>query len=340
MTSAEAAGAPSRNTFDSVLGDSEVAFSGSAGVTQHYDVAGRVLRVDYSSAEVMSLHHRALSHLSRGPGSPDLTVKVWIGGEIDVVLADGPSSEARAGTSRVRGALDPAGQRLWMIDLDRSLALVWSPDTLSIPYWEQASPFRLIFHWWTSSLGLLQLHGGAVGEPSGGVLIVGAGGRGKSTTALACLTSGMRYVGDDYVVVSLADVPTVYSLHSTAKLERHHVATFPQLQGMVTNHGGPAEEKAVVYFDEAEGLSKSLPLKAILIPGVASQTRTTLSPISGQETLRAAAPSTILQLSGDEGVSFGRLAQLVRRLPHFRLNLGSDIATIAPTVGQLLEDLA
>jgi hypothetical protein len=227
-----------------------------------------------------------------------------------------------------------------MIDLDRRLGLVWAPSPDDITYSEQASPFRLIFHWWTSSLGLVQLHGGAVGESSGGVLIVGGGGRGKSTTSLACLLDGMSYVGDDYVLVDTGEAPTVYSLHGTAKLEHHHVQTFPELQARVSDISGPGDAKSVVYVEPEDGLARSLPLKAILAPRVAGHERTTVHPISGQEALRAAAPSTILQLSGYEGISFGRLAGLVRRLPTFRLELGTDIGTIAPAVRRLLRDSA
>jgi hypothetical protein len=149
----------------------------------------------------------------------------------------------------------------------------------------------------------------------------------------------MRYAGDDYVLVDTHDAPNVYSLHGTAKLERHHVKTFPELQARVSDISGPDDEKSIVYIEEEDGLARSLPLRAIVAPIVTGREGTRVHPISGQEALRAAAPSTILQLSGYENISFGRLASLVRRLPTFRLDLGTDIDTIAPAVRRLLQEL-
>ncbi len=48
-------------------------------------------------------------------------------------------------------------------------------------------------------------------------MIAGPAGSGKSTLALACALQGLRYLGDDYVVVDVANGPIVHSLYSSAK---------------------------------------------------------------------------------------------------------------------------
>ena len=67
----------------------------------------------------------------------------------------------------------------------------------------------------------------AVGQAAGGVLLVGAGGSGKSTCALSCLTSDLLYAGDDYVAVELRPEPRVLSLFCSGKLEPDHAALLP-----------------------------------------------------------------------------------------------------------------
>ena len=68
-----------------------------------------------------------------------------------------------------------------------------------------------------------------VGTDHGGVIITGGGGAGKSTAALLCLEAGLRYLGDDYVVVALDPVATAYSLYCTAKINDDQAANFAGL---------------------------------------------------------------------------------------------------------------
>ena len=53
------------------------------------------------------------------------------------------------------------------------------------------------------------VHAASVGTKDGAVLIVGKGGSGKSTSALACLNAGMYYLGDDYTLISNDSNPQV-----------------------------------------------------------------------------------------------------------------------------------
>ena len=104
-----------------------------------------------------------------------------------------------------------------------SRAWHWVADAFTQPYWDQASPIRQILFWWLDSRDCIQVHGGAVGLESGGVLLVGKGGSGKSTVALSSLASELLYAGDDYVAVKPSPSPWVYSLYNSGKLEPHHV---------------------------------------------------------------------------------------------------------------------
>ena len=96
------------------------------------------------------------------------------------------------------------------------------------------------------------MHAGAIGTDGGAVLVVGRGGRGKSTTTLAGLGAGLKYVGDDYVAVETKDRPLVHSIYNAGKLEPHHLERFPVLREHATIDppgldGDFEQPKAVVY---------------------------------------------------------------------------------------------
>ena len=156
---------------------------------------------------------------------------------------------------------------LSVLDVESDEAWFWAPTPDAIPSWKAAAPLRAILHWWLGRRGILQLHGCEVGTLDGGVLLVGRGGSGKSTTSLACSTAGLRYAGDDYV-----RSPRIHSRGCTAstppgKLEDHQLARFPGLGGAVGNPGREAGEKAVVYVEEAAPgrAIAGFPLRAILV---------------------------------------------------------------------------
>ena len=90
---------------------------------------------------------------------------------------------------------------------------------------------RNILHWWAASTSGQLIHAGALGRPDGGVLLLGAGGAGKSTTTLASLGSALRIAGDDFNLVDTAEPVTVHSLYSGAKLADAARSRFPELAG-------------------------------------------------------------------------------------------------------------
>ena len=145
----------------------------------------------------------------------------------------------------------PGTSGLSMLDSESGRGLYWKLDHTHTPYYEVGYPFRTLLHWWLRSRGLQFIHGAAVGTECGGVLLVGKGGAGKSTSAMASILGGLQYAGDDYCVVSLEPYPIVYSLYNTSKLCREDdIARFPGLAQHVSNPVRSADEKALVYLHE------------------------------------------------------------------------------------------
>lgn len=74
----------------------------------------------------------------------------------------------------------------------------------------------------------------------------------------------------------------------------------------------------------------------VLVPRIVGGLSTTAVPISPIEALKALAPSTLFQLIGAGQKDFRAMAELVRTVPCYRLELGTDLAAIPRAIEELL----
>lgn len=238
----------------------------------------------------------------------------------------------------------PGPDHLSIVDLESNRGFFWKRDLSPLPYYEAGSPLRTLLHPWLREQGVQFVHGAAVGTESGGVLMAGKGGSGKSTSALACLHSDLQYAGDDYCLVGCAKGEThrLYSLYNTAKLVGDSdLAKFNGLASHVWNPRRESDEKATIFLAEAfpQKLISRLPLRAILVPVIRGETNTVIEPCPRGEALMALGPSTLAQLPASGSKDLDSIARLVRSLPCFRMNLGTDLTRIAPAITSLLNQL-
>jgi hypothetical protein len=299
---------------------------------------------------------RAFGHLrSDGEHAPTLTINLWdsastkappplLPGDLPGLGApttDGAGAFYYAGDSDLQIGYQPGPEALSMLDSGAGTAWYWTRDLSRLPYWDCATPLRHVMHWWLREQGLFQVHGAAVGTPSGGVLLVGKGASGKSTSALACLGSELLFAGDDYVAVEPSRRPWVYSLYGSAKLVPGDIARFPRLMAQLANDDRLEEEKAVFYLDGglAHATIPGFPLRAILLPTVTGTAQPRLVEASAAMALRALAPTTIFQLHPPRADALQDMARFVQSLPAFALELGPDVAAIPNLISRLLEDL-
>jgi hypothetical protein len=227
-------------------------------------------------------------------------------------------------------------------DSRRGVAWFHADDGLSLDYWEQAEPLRQILYWWLDSRRIDLVHAAAVGRESGGVLLGGASGSGKSTSSLACLDSELSFAGDDYVAVDRdGRPPYVHSLYSSGKLEAEHATRLPHLRPLLdVGEAAVIDGKAIVYPAALfpERMCSGFPLRAILIPKVTEEGPRT-SPITPAAALTALAPSTLLQVRPTKPTALADMGRLVQQVPCFALELGRDIGAIAGAISSLLETL-
>ena len=309
-------------------------------VTRSFCIAGLVLRLHFADATLAALLTPALAHLALPEQThADLEVMLWDGVRSGIAAptppwqatAYGPRGEIQGyNTDELRIAFNADAGTLSVFHAAEQCGYWWVRDAAQLPLYERGAPLLVLLHWWLATHDRQLVHGGATGLPTGGVLLVGRGGSGKSTSVLACLGSALRMAGDDYCVVRATPVPTVHSLYCSAKLNADSLAWLPHLADIVDNPLRPSGKKALLLLGERPALLiTEMPLRAIVLPRIGTMTQ--LRPASPGAALRALAPSTIFQLAGAGEAAMRTLASLVRQIPAYELELGRDLARI-PTV--------
>jgi hypothetical protein len=315
-------------------------------------VAGAPVRFRFAGRALVDQLLAPLCHLDEVDAEPVFTMHAWDTESTGVPVprlaqVDGTPAPARSIIDRDRAAATSYGRvMLEAVDFGADFGhgagyfAIGTPDDLS--HGERGAPFRTAFHWWLARRGLQLAHGGAVGIDGRGVLLVGAGGAGKSSTTLACVEAGMQYAGDDYCAIETTPPPVVHSLYSTAKVVDADVARYPNLARGATRHRHATDDKSLYLVARArpECVVPKLALAAIVVPVRTANATTSFARASSGHALQALAPSTLGQLPGHAARSLATLAAAARAVPAYRLELGHDRATVAPAVRALVEQLA
>jgi len=327
--------------------------AGGGPAELHLGIADRHVLVRFPDAGAADALGRAFAHLTADPGgAPALTLHAWNTASAaairDAVMPEDVEPAETAAASLFfegdgyRALHQPAYDALSVLSSSGDTAWFCVPDLTALPQWEHASPFRHLLSWWLADRDCLLVHAGALGTSAGGVLLVGRGGSGKSTTALAALADGrLMYAGDDYTAVGTRDgAPFVHSLYCSGKVHRRDLHRLPHLPPAP----GPADdpEKAVFYAAEPfpARTIDGFPLRAIVLPRVTERRQATAVPARPTDALAALAPSTIFQLYPPARASLARMGLLVRSVPAFVLELGTEAETSTGELVRLLEELS
>jgi len=316
-------------------------------IDRHYAIGGDVVRMRFAGRALIPMLSPAFEHLELGnPVEPALTIHIWDTASTGVGMPFLDIWNDCTDRGVVRGFEDSglSVTRLQMasvcslLDASRGRAIYWAQGAGEIPSWERGAPLRAVLHgWWRERDGLL-LHAGAVGEDGSGALLVGKGGSGKSTTALACLRAGMEYLSDDYCLLTRSTGVRVHSLYCSAKLHSKDMRRFPNLVPLISNANELGTDKAI-YFLRRGGdcrIESSVDLRAVLMPRVTGLEETRLRPASAIEAIRALAPSAIFQLPDAGPTEFARIAEVVKQTPCYHLECGTDVRLIPDAVKEAI----
>jgi hypothetical protein len=310
-------------------------------------IAGLSIRFSFAGD---AMRERLLPALISGAAGvrhePDLTLRVWDCASAGLPAPGlpwrpedvGPRGAVDVATNaKIRTAFMVGSSALSVLDLERGIGLFRVRDAEALPWYERAAPFRTLLHWALEIRGCRFVHAAAVATVQGGALLAGRGGSGKSTTAMLCLENGFGYAGDDYVGITMNDDPRVHALFTSAKLSASSIDWLPFLRPAIRVQP-EGQEKGVAMIGELlpQQIAPAFPLRAVIVPSVAGGT-SRLRRISGGAALRALAPTTLFQLPGSGAEAFAHVAEIVRRLPAWSLELGDDRAEIPRLVARAID---
>ncbi|MBK6741677.1 MAG: hypothetical protein IPG66_01365 [Hydrogenophilales bacterium] len=204
-----------------------------------------------------------------------------------------------------------------------------------------SQPGKFALGSWLAHRGRPLVHAAGIAWHGRGALLLGVSGRGKSTTALACLGAGFSFLGDDLCALEASPhndrPPTIHGIYATAKLNPDSqtwlgAADWPFL-------GTTSKGKRAVLLPDTALFSPSAPLAALvsLVPAGEGQ--------PGLQSLDRADALRMLTLAAAQGhlgpVSRGQwlrtAAAVVRQVPAVEMRLTWDRDVIATTLRGLLE---
>jgi hypothetical protein len=335
--------------FEDLSGSFEQAVDSLGTRELRLRIAGAPVLVRFAGQDLTDRLARAFAHLVDDSGDePVLTICVWDSEgsgapppPLPEVANDAPrGTTVYAAEEGRRLAVRPILGQLSAYDPGSGVGWYWCRSSADLPFWEEAAPFRQLLHWWLPEQGKLLVHGAAVGYETGGLLLVGRGGSGKSTCALSTLESPLLYAGDDYVAVDPGSEPHVYSLYCSGKLVPEHSRLLPHLPAPTFAGDGSREEKSVFYVAERfpERMCDGFPLRAVVAPRVRGSAPAH-TPAGVAEALAALAPSTLLQLVPAEAEALKTMAGLLERVPAFRLGVGGSVNLVPPALERILAEV-
>lgn len=325
-----------------------VALGAAQSTQRDFVMAGFAVSIRFAGPALPPLLTPAFEHLkSPSPRLPELTILAWDSRSTGVQMPPPPwnvdAYSVRGeieglGSGRFRAAFQSDFGGLSVIDLERDLAVFWVPDARDLTSSERAAPFLRILHWWMAEKGRQVVHAAAVGNSTGVVILGGAGGSGKSGTALACLNAGLRYSADDYCLLDLGPPATAHSMYNSAKVHSKDLSRLPFLEPLVSNPRRDENEKALFFLHQhlPSQLPAPVALRAILLPTVTGGSSTRLRPATAAEVVRVLSPSTISQLPHAGEPTLRAIASLARQVPAYRLDLGPDVEQIPEVIAGLL----
>ncbi len=331
----------------------------TAGAEQRFfKIGNQIICLQFAGKAMVSGLTRALAHLAIDPtvpdhkpdNTPDLTICIWDSQSTGVAMPPPPwnadAYEARGQissfwTQEINTAYYMGNGTLNMLHLGERTALYWLYDADDLNVYDRAMPLRNLLEWWMLAQDHYILHCAAVGTVTGGLLLAGLGGAGKSNTAISCLLGGLGYLGDDQCLVGLAPEPMVYSLYNTGRVLKEDLSRLMGLPAADGLYPSGDEIKLLHYFcgTYSSALVAAAPLRAIVMPKVTGRKEAQLSSISPHEVFMGLSPVSMPHDLARRRQLIEATARMPRLLPSYRLELSTTPALNVDCLRQLLQRL-
>lgn len=233
-------------------------------------------------------------------------------------------------------SFDTAHATLCAADTGTGRGVQWARDAGAFAPWEGGAPLRYLLRWLLAPHALHLVHGAVVGTDRGGVLLVGKAGSGKSTSALACLDAGMRFVADDYFLLSCAPEPVAHPLFAVAKADHNAISLLGDIAERAS--GAKTDWRGKYRLPIGDLAVDAMRIRAVVQPRRAARTG---EPVRGgaREALKEVVTSSLSQLPGASGTTLAALKPAFDRLPCFELDVGPDLQQIPVALTALIDSL-
>lgn len=311
----------------------------------YFKIGNDVIALFFESALLLKKMTQAFWHLVVSPVvKPDLVVHIWTP---DAQAKKLPSLPWTSIASTYKGYCEHPIYfhffeyigALSVVNVAENRAHYVIKEIDHLPWWVFGSPLQVILHVWLRERDLQLTHTAAVGNADAAVLLTGKGGSGKSTTVLSCLQAGFNYIGEDYCVLA-PETKTVYSIYQSAKWTRHTRQLFPIFDSFVQNPIEAQTEKALIFYQDffSQQIRKKLNVRAVISLTVGNDVLPHLSLYDHQSGTKDLMMSTIAQLPFADLHTLQALRKFPVDLPHFRLQLGSDLRENVSLIARVLSE--
>ena len=308
-------------------------------------LAGRNVLVRIAGEALAGNVRSAFAHLLVDSlnSEPDLRIDCW-DVEASGVTPDRPSDPASDVAMILKASKDGryVGEfrehsSQWLDRRERRI-VAYTDSASQLNLDERARPFHKMISAWLGDQDVQFVHAGLIESDGHGILFVGNGGAGKSTSSISCLLGGLGYLGDDFVALEERhDRFLGHGLFASCLLDNHHIRRFPDLLPHARNAHHAHEDKMVLYLGEAfaSTLASRTRVEALVLPRVVARAATSWRPASRAEALFALAPTSVMFLAKPNAGAFRRLTRLVESIPCYWLELGPDVGNIPHVVRDL-----
>jgi len=299
---------------------------------RHAQPSGLPLELWFDSAVQADLYTPRLAECAPVPGSAATRVYILDSmGQLPTwtdEAFEAPAFHALLREAGLRAAY-PHQQQVWQVlDMQAGVGVHLARSIEDLPLWHAGSPLRQHLHWLLQARGKRIAHAATLGAAGRGILLFGSGGAGKSGTTLAGVAAGLQTVGDDYVALGGAAQAVATPLYRIFKQDRRGLARVGGLQAktadMPENWMRKVEFDPTLFFPDC--FVEEMEIRAIVLPRIARAESSRFVAIPGGEAMRGLIPTNLMQFPGEADDGMAYYANLLRRLPAYRLELSSDAA--------------
>ena len=132
--------------------------------------------------------------------------------------------------------------------------------------------------------------------------------------------------------------PYVFSMYNSAKMDSLVLEKLKKKTALFHDGKILNENKAVVFLNRKapSQLVSGLPLRAVFVPHISEERKSKIIPVSSMTAVKALAPSTILMLSGAGKKDLREMVKMVRQVPCYSLQIGSNLWDVPELIQQVL----